>query len=320
MFKRFYAALMCLALLVAPMTTLAASRGNETLHTFNLDQAGSEAFAKQAYMKGRWIQITATIEGTADVQLKIYTDTDLNPATHDSRVYSKTFKGVSGQFVSPEIELTFKKSATIPHRVELYKNDELIHQAYIYRMLLPLNGNTLTTNGIRFRDYNTAITGKWMMFTPIDFNEIGNDSVKTIDLIASNMYQVGKLHIHRKDNKFQFTIETIDEWNAAHGREEYDLDEPYIDTNDPNFPWDVDHDINISGVRIHLLKSLGDVDLDHLGGTTYKLNEWHTIESLENIHTRALYLYGHISYDPNGLKRIAGEDMKHLQSLLPALQ
>ena len=71
-----------------------------------------------------------------------------------------------------EICLDYKKSATVPYRVELYQNDQLTHSAYIYRMLLPLSGNTVTTRGLRFRDMNKAITDKWMMFTPVDLDAI----------------------------------------------------------------------------------------------------------------------------------------------------
>ncbi len=50
--------------------------------------------------------------------------------------------------------------------------------------------NTATTQGLRFRDVNPELTGKWYMFTPVDLSV---DGVQEIPIIASNMYYIGNL-------------------------------------------------------------------------------------------------------------------------------
>ena len=50
--------------------------------------------------------------------------------------------------------------------------------------------NTASTQGLRFRDVNPELTGKWYMFTPVDLSV---DGVQEIPIIASNMYYIGNL-------------------------------------------------------------------------------------------------------------------------------
>lgn len=306
--KRMTALLMCVLLVCLPILAQGASRGRETLYTFALDQAQTEAFKREAYFKGRWIQVTAPVNGPCDVRLQIYVDLDQDASTNDSRVYSRTFKNVSGTFTSPEIFLDFKKSATVPHRIDLYEGDTLTYSAYVYRMLLALNGNTVTTHGLRFRDVNSAITDKWMMFTPIDFADISPyNGTQVIDLVASNMYVVGKFTITRDGDRFMFTMEDIDTWNTHNDPEAFTPHEPYVDYNDPYYPLDAHHGIEFSSVRIELLGDLGQVgSVEHKDmDTFFKCGRWYSISSnLGGVTSWALYLNGRINYDPNGLSRM----------------
>lgn len=313
--KKILLIVLCLCISLMPVSVLGASRGNEYLYVCDLGQASTDAFRYSAYFKGRWIQVTAPISQTSDVKLMIYEDLDQTPDSKDKRVYNKTFKNTSvGTFTSPEIFLDFRSSSTIPYRVELYADDALLYTATVYRMLLELNGNTLCTRGIRFRDYNTAITDQWMMFTPVDLYAIpSNYGKKEIDLVASNMYIVGKFSIIRNGDQFMFTIDDIDTWSKNNPDDKdanFYAKEKYVDINDPYYPLDADHGIDISKVRISLMGSLSWVesvewaDMD----TFFKTDRWYSIEqNLGGLSVWVIYLNGRVSYDPNGLPRLSDD-------------
>lgn len=293
-----------LLLCTLPAASLAASRGNEPLYVCDLDDAGSEAFRTGSYFKARWVQVHASVPEGSTVRLKVILDENETPDSRDKTVFNRVYKNSKAAFKSPEIFLDFKKSATVPYRVELYVNDELRVSDYIYRMLLVLSNNTVCTRGIRFRDIDEGITTQWMMFTPVDLYEIDeNYGVQVIDLVGSNMYLVGKLQIVRNYDQFMFTMTDIDTYDGA-TREK---DAPYTVPDDPYAPVVDDHAITFGKQSLCLYPSLASVtgvqpeDMPR----HFKLDTWYSVtRDLYGEPRQLLYLNGRISYDPNGLLRI----------------
>lgn len=283
-----------------PMAAMAQTRGNEPLHTVNLDQSGSETFATDNYFKARWITVTATVGGPAAVELKIILEET------GKEVYTRSYHDVNGAFTSPEIFLEYQKSATVPYRVELYVNDELVKNVTIHRMLLELRNNTVTTRGIRFREYDSSITDEWMMFTPVDFSTISSDNgAMEIDLIGSNMYIVGKLTILRNGDRFMFTLQNIDEFNATHHISERSFDAEMA--ADPDAPVIENHNFKFTDIKIGLYSSMSAIEtVDHAEmRNQYNLDQWYSLSGSVFSNTKQiLYLNGRVSYDPNGLERI----------------
>lgn len=60
----------------------------------------------------------------------------------------------------------------------------------VYNPHLP--NNTASSFGPHFRDVTPKLTDKWYMFTPID---LGIQGRQTFPLVASNMYEIGEVHV-----------------------------------------------------------------------------------------------------------------------------
>lgn len=297
--KRFLSLCLIAGLLMTlPLFASARSRGNEPLHNVNLDRSGEVTFAHENYFKARWITVSATVNGPAEVRVMVLLD------QNNKTVFDRTFGEVDGSFTSPEIYLEFQKSATVPYRVDLYVNGQLTREVLIHRMLLMLNGNNVVTRGIRFREYEQDLTDKWFMFTPIDFASIStNNGAQVIDLIGSNMYVVGKLTILRDGDRFMFTVQNIDEYNATHDLSERSFDPDW----DSEAPVIEDHQIQMSGWKIAMYPSMASIDTveyDQMPNQ-YGLDRWYSISgNLFSNTKQILYVNGRVSYDPNGLERI----------------
>ncbi len=318
MMKKFLLLSLCLAVLVCalPASSLAA-RGKEPLYTCDLDAAGTQAFLSERYFKARYVQVKATVPEGSQVRLKVILDENETPDSRDKTVFNRVFKNAKAAFTSPEIFLDFKKSATVPYRVELYADDALLSSTYIYRMLLVLNNNTVCTRGIRFRDIDEGITSQWMMFTPVDLYDIEpNYGVKVLDLVGSNMYLVGKLQIVRNYDRFLLTMTDIDTYEG----ETREKDAPYTVPDDPYAPVIDDHEITFGKQSICLypsLKSVTGVEPADMP-RHFKLDTWYSITRDLYGEARALlYLNGRVSYDPNGLLRIGDSfESDYIQDLV----
>ena len=279
--------ILALVLLLSLMPGFALA---ESVHTINLNHAGGDAFEDHNYIEGRWIQLRASVPAGSDVEVSVYED-DHEDGSTAKRVFHDVVKGIEGdQYESKKIELKFVRSATVPYRVELRVDGELKRSGYVHRMLLALTNVTVCTRGIRFREVDNHITKEWMMFTPVRLHHIEDGGSMTLDLVASNMYLVGKLTIERDGSQYRFSLQDIDTWNQANG----------VDI--PNGPHDVtDHQIDIRNVKIALYDSLDDVKSVKHG----KMPNDVTLDAWTEIHggNKLIYLNGDINYDPNQLVR-----------------
>lgn len=248
MMKKFLLLSLCLAVArLRPARILARrARKGAPLH-LRPRRRGTQAFLSERYFKARYVQVKASVPEGSQVRLKVILDENETPDSRDKTVFNRVFKNAKAAFTSPEIFLDFKKSATVPYRVELYADDALLSSTYIYRMLLVLNNNTVCTRGIRFRDIDEGITSQWMMFTPVDLYDIDpNYGVKVLDLVGSNMYLVGKLQIVRNYDRFLLTMTDIDTYEG----ETREKDAPYTVPDDPYAPVIDDHEIPSASVYL----------------------------------------------------------------------
>ena len=62
------------------------------------------------------------------------------------------------------------------------------------------DNNTVCSFGPQFRDVSPRMTDLWYMFTPVD---LSMDGTQTFDLIAGNLFVVGKVSVTVKNGKFQ---------------------------------------------------------------------------------------------------------------------
>lgn len=60
--------------------------------------------------------------------------------------------------------------------------------------------NTVCSFGPQFREVSPRMTDAWYMFTPIDLSE---DGTQTFDLIAGNMFVIGKVSVTVQNGRFQ---------------------------------------------------------------------------------------------------------------------
>lgn len=67
--------------------------------------------------------------------------------------------------------------------------------------------NTVCSFGPQFREVSRRLTDAWYMFTPVDLSQ---DGVQTFDLIAGNMYVIGKVTITVNDGKFEVDYKYAD--------------------------------------------------------------------------------------------------------------
>lgn len=281
-------AILLLAIMLVSLAPLAAlANGVDDLYTINMDNSAADDWEDQYYIKGRWIQVKATVAAGAKVKVSIYQD-DKESGSNEHRVYTHTSTCKDGNYVSPKVQLKFVRSATVPYRIDVYEDGDLKYSGYIHRMLLKLQSDQVCTRGVRFRDIDDSITKAWSMFTPIRLSHISDGDTHQLQLVGSNMYLVGYLFIERDGHHYRFTVQTIDEWNDDQGADV------------PDGPHDVtDHEIEITGARIGLFDDLDDVKERGLGDRHYKLNEWYKITNTNQL----LYFSGKINYDPNGLER-----------------
>ena len=308
MMKKRFARTLCLLLAACllsallPLGASAASRGNEPLYVCNLDRAGTDAFRTGSYFKARWIQVTATVPYGAQVRLRIVRDENRSAYdADDETAYDHTFENVAdvaGAFVSPEIYLEYQKSATVPYRVELYVNGTLTRSEYVHRMLLEIKNKAFCVRGIRFRDIKPELTDEWLMFRPVDlFAADAYYGVQTFDLVASNMYLIGKLEIVRLNDRFMYTVTDIDTWNGGGFDKDAVPDDPYA-------PLILDHKIAMKDVSICFYPTLDDVQRVGDMPRAFLPGVWYSVSAdLGGDPTQLLYLNGTVSYDPNGLER-----------------
>ena len=71
---------------------------------------------------------------------------------------------------------------------EILKQEEIPFQTTRY-----FYSNTASTQGFSFRDMVPGLTKEWVMFTPVDLSQEGE---QTIPLIASNMYYIGHVTLN----------------------------------------------------------------------------------------------------------------------------
>jgi len=62
------------------------------------------------------------------------------------------------------------------------------------------DNNTVCSFGPQFRDISPRMTKLWYMFTPVDLSEEGT---QTFDLIAGNLFVVGKVSVTVENGRFQ---------------------------------------------------------------------------------------------------------------------
>ncbi len=303
MTKRVLSSVFCFMLCLCMMpVTMLADRGREPLYVLNLDKPLKTAVDyTDRFFKGRYLQVKATVSAGSNVGLTVYMDKNEQADGDDRVVYDESFDNVQGQFISPEIFLEYKGSATIPYRVELSVNGTTVQSTYVYRMLLTIKNKTVCTRGIRFRDIKPRLTDEWMMFTPIDLNSINPDrGAAELELIASNMYHVGQLIIRRNQDQFCLSMVDIDTYNDEHWIEEEESEFKYA-------PDTSDHKVEFGDQYICFypnLDAVKNVSRDSMPKRFY-LNKWYSIsEDLGGRGEQLLYLNGVISYDPNGLRRI----------------
>ena len=83
---------------------------------------------------------------------------------------------------------------------EIHTYDQIAN-AYLPR-------NTVSSFGPHFRDVTPELTDKWYMFTPIDLSIQGR---QTFVLVASNMYEVGEVHVDVNGDTFVASYQLYDE-------------------------------------------------------------------------------------------------------------
>ncbi len=294
-------ALLLIVALFLPLCAFAKGRGREELITINMDEVQNPDFEEKSYFQARWIQITATIDGTHDVTVKVVRDDNHKPDAKDRVVYSNVKKKVSGQYVSPEIFLKFTSTSIEPYRIDLLLDNQLVKSANIHRMLLNLNGNTACLRGVRFRDINAAKTDKWFTFRPMNLHSVKDGT--EIDIVGSNMYLIGKLIIYRDGDNIMFEVKNYDELGLG---KIADLGDEYEEETHLHHKIISDHQIQFSDVRIGLYHKFADIaDVARAAiskqivlGRTYNLKK---IGANGNV---IVYLNGRVSYNPNGLPRV----------------
>lgn len=291
-------ALMLLLVVLLPLCAGARTRGKEELIPLNLDEAGTQAFEERSYFQARWIQVTATIEDTQDVTIRVVLDEDHTPNAADRVVYKRTTKNVTGTYQSPEIFLPFRGSQIEPYRIDLLVDQQVIHTAEVHRMLLNLSGNSVCLTGVRFRDIDPDFTATWFTFHPVNFSKVEDGD--TINLVGSNMYLVGQLVISRNEEKVKFDVRTYDEMDAAAQGEA-----PLVDEHLHSYTI-ADHAFDFSDVRIGLYRKFSEIEdvSRHSISKHIVLGEWYSANKIGAYGSVILYLNGKISYNPNGLPRV----------------
>lgn len=300
-----------LLILLLPAFASARSRGREELVVLNLDEAGSETFEQHSAFQARWIQVTATIQGTQDVTLHVVLDENHMADEKDRIVYKRTTKKVKEDYLSPEIFLDFRGSKIEPYRIDLIVDGAVMKSAYIHRMLLNLKGNTVCLRGLRFRDVDAGLTDKWYTFHPIHLTNVTDGLA--IDLVGSNMYLVGQVIIHREGENVMFEIKDYDELAESLDGSAYEADECSTCVSV------TDHDITFSDMRIGLYHKLSSITSVERSAISKKIgfDRWYNLRDIGAQGTVILYLNGRISYNPNGLHRVnAVVNEGHLQNLL----
>ena len=79
--------------------------------------------------------------------------------------------------------------------------------------------NTVCSFGPQFREVSPRMTDDWYMFTPIDLSQEGT---QTFDLIAGNMYVIGKVKVTVENGKFQVDY-TYNNSRIEIGREYFNI-------------------------------------------------------------------------------------------------
>ena len=90
--------------------------------------------------------------------------------------------------------------------------------------------NTVCSFGPQFRDVSPRMTDLWYMFTPIDLSEEGT---QTFDLIAANMFVVGKVRVTVENGRFQVDYQ----YNSTQieiGREYFNIFPDYASIEESN--------------------------------------------------------------------------------------
>lgn len=114
--------------------------------------------------------------------------------------------------------------------------------------------NTVCVAGIPFRDIRPELTNKWYNFVPLDLSA---DGVQTYDLVASNLYIVGKVTVKVTGDDVMVT------WKINHRG-----------TNDSNFQLE-----NEFMTIFPNLDAVTEVDPAKFDGTTYKFGQHISIEN-----------------------------------------
>lgn len=297
--------------LLLPLCASAKSRGHEPLISIDLDEAMAQgaAFSQSAYYQSRWLQVTAQVEGSQTVTLRVYLQGSGSGAKEKS-VYKRVTRNVKERYQSPEIFLDYHGTDVTSYRVELSYADGTVKSAVFHRLLLNLNNNTACLRGLRFRDVDPSITDQWFSFRPINLKNVEDGT--SLEIIGSNMYSLGQLVIRRSaQNEVLFEIVDYDQLFPSVGAS---AGKPAAPS-----PFPADHDINFSSVRLGVYHKLADVtDPSHSGvPNTLKLNQWYSLSHKGLNGPVILYLNARVSYNPNGLPRVdARQDQSALLRLL----
>lgn len=131
-------------------------------------------------------------------------------AAGDEGVLHINFKGIVDTADSVALVRVYGSNETRAYHVFEYLPNA-------HRIIMPPDDlcwypeNTVCTAGIAFRDVKPELTNKWYNFTPIDLSQQGT---QVIDMVASNMYVVGRVVVQVDGDSVKVTWERA---NAACG-------------------------------------------------------------------------------------------------------
>jgi hypothetical protein len=254
--------------------------------------AQGDDFAQSAYYQARWLQVTANLDGTQNVTLRVFLLDDKKPDAPGRVVYKGVKRSVKDRYQSPEIFLDYHGPGILSYRIELSHGDGTVKSASFHRMLLNLTNNTACLRGIRFRDIDEDKTDKWYSFRPINLKNVADGTA--LEIIGSNMYFLGHLVIHKNaNNEIMFEI--------------VGYDQLFPQAPDaPASPLPRDHEIVFSSVRLGVYHKFAEIsDVSHSAvSKDIKLSQWYNLTKKKLDVPVILYLSALVTYNPNGLPRV----------------
>ena len=121
-------------------------------------------------------------------------------------VFDKNYGYVSGTFDSGDIYLPYVDNNAIPYLITLNIEDWTFAMPFMH--LQPrLSYNSACTYGVRLMDFNSAVTGNWLMGTMLDLDALRSQGSTVLPLCASNLYIVGQATLSMADNQFTVSVD-----------------------------------------------------------------------------------------------------------------